>query len=387
MSTRRLYTIAIPIILALTPMIFAGCIGIPDLDPEMSHQGRLLDNTGAPVLDGNYNFRYRIYHAATGSTPVYTETKTIAVSDGLFDTTLGTTGVITPDIFAQPSWIEIAVNGETLTPRQKLLGAPYAFSLAAGAVVQGSVPITRTFSGVANTGAAMTVWNDNASATGGSGLFVVNQAAADIQSAPAEGVPVAALKAAAVGGQNDTIPYTGAYGAIIQSENYRGMYAKGGDVSPSVTGWYAAIFDSEEGINLIGGGNCTGCTLAYFAQNAGSEVIQPGDFVAARGVVVDPDLNVPVLQVVKAISVDEAVIGVASNAVRRTPVGDYYGIKTGDSTPAAGSLPPASTCRWWCRGWSRRGLARCRPRRATGSPSRTASLRAHLLRQVGSHAP
>ena len=323
MSTRRLFTIAIPIILALTPLIFASCIGVPDLDPEMSHQGRLLDSTGAPVVDGNYTFRYRIYHAATGSTPVYTETKTVAVSDGLFDTTLGITGVITPDIFAQPSWIEIAVNGETLTPRQKLLGAPYAFSLAAGAVVQGGVPITRTFSGVENTGAALTVWNDNASAGGGNGLFVINQAAPEVTIGEHPGVPVAALQAVAAGGQNDTLPYSGSFGAIVRSENYRGMYVKG---APS---WVAATFDSDNGILLIGGGTCVGCTLAYFAQNAGTDAIQPGDFVAALGVAVDPDLNVPVLQVVKAASAADAVVGVASTAMRRTPVSVNYGVKIG----------------------------------------------------------
>ena len=337
MLKRRLILIVIPIVLALAPLIIAGCVGTPDLKSEMSHQGRLLDDAGAPVADGNYSFRYRIYHAATGGSPVYTETKTVAVSDGLFDTTLGATDVITPDIFAQPSWIEIAVNGETLTPRQKLLGAPYAFSLAAGAVVQGSVPITRTFYGVENTGAAMTIWNDNASATGGNGLFVVNQAAADTSGFTDKGVPVAALQAVAAGGQDDNSPFSGAYGAVIYSQNYRGMYAKGATNTAGTTNWFAAVFDSGTGINLIGGGSCTGCTMAYFAQNVGVEAIQQGDFVAARGVIVDPDLNVPVMQVVKATSDADPVIGVASSAMRRTPVGDYYGVKTGGFDPREGA--------------------------------------------------
>ena len=323
MLKKRILYVSIPIILALTPILIVGCAGTPDLSSQMSHQGRLLDSAGAPVADGNYSFRYRIFHSATGGTPVYTETKTVAVSDGLFDSILGASSVITPDIFAQPSWIEITVDGETLTPRQKLLGAPYAFSLSAGAVVQGSIPITRTFSGVANTGAAMTIWNDNRSATGGNGLFVVNQAAATTSGLPDEGVPVAALQALAAGGQNSTVPKSGAYGAIITSANYRGMYAKG------ATGWYAAVFDSPSGINLIGGGTCTGCTTAYFATNSGAETLQPGDFVAAQGVIVDPDLNVPVMQVVKANSATDPVIGVVSSAMNRAPVGDYYGFKSG----------------------------------------------------------
>ena len=58
MLTRRLIFIAIPIMIALIPLVIAGCVGIPDLTSQMSHQGRLLDNTGAPVADGSYNFRY-----------------------------------------------------------------------------------------------------------------------------------------------------------------------------------------------------------------------------------------------------------------------------------------------------------------------------------------
>jgi len=77
--------------------------------------------------------------------------------------------------------------------------------------------------------------------------------------------------------------------------------------------------------------------MAYFAQNVGVEAIQQGDFVAARGVIVDPDLNVPVMQVVKATSDADPVIGVASSAMRRTPVGDYYGVKTGGFDPREGA--------------------------------------------------
>jgi len=329
MFNKRLIFIAIPILIALTPILIVGCVGAPDLHPEMSHQGRLLDAAGAPVADGNYTFRYRIFHAATAGTPVYTETKTVAVSDGLFDTSIGALSVITPDLFAQPAWMEIAVNGEALAPRQKLLGAPYAFSLAAGAVVQGAVPITRTFGGVENTGSAMTIWNDNATAGGGNGLFVVNQAAPEITGSDV-GVPAAALQAVAIGGQGSETPYTGAYGAIISSENYRGMYTRAGE------SWYAAVFDGGAGINLLQGG-CTGCTLAYFAQNAGTDTIFPGDFVAAMGLVVDQDLNVPVMQVVKATSAADAIVGVANKAVKRTPVKDVYGVKTGGFDPRQGN--------------------------------------------------
>jgi hypothetical protein len=341
MSSKRLLVLAIPFILALAPFLIAGCVGIPDLTPQMSHQGRLLDSAGEPVADGNYTFRYRIFHSLSGGAPVYTETKTVAVDNGLFDTALGLTGVITPDIFAEPSWLEITVNGETLAPRQKLLGAPYAFSLAAGAVVQGNTPITRTFEGVVDTGAAMTVWNDNATAGGGNGLLVVNQASPDHVDLGEEGVPVAALKAIAAGGQITTPPYTGSYGGIFQSQSYRGLYARGAtDLTDNDPRYAAAVFDSHYGIVLINGGVCFGCTVAYFAQNAGADAIQPGDFVAALGVTVHPELNVPVMQVQKVSAPDDAVVGVAAGALIYSPVYEVQGVKTGGFDGRSGDAAP-----------------------------------------------
>jgi hypothetical protein len=64
------------------------------------------------------------------------------VTNGLFNVAIGadsTTpeglGGADPAVFARPLWLEIEVNGETLQPCQKVLGAPYAMSLVGGAVV------------------------------------------------------------------------------------------------------------------------------------------------------------------------------------------------------------------------------------------------------------
>jgi hypothetical protein len=40
-----------------------------------------------------------------------------------------------PADFARPLWVELTINGETLSPRQKLLGTPYAYTLVGGAIV------------------------------------------------------------------------------------------------------------------------------------------------------------------------------------------------------------------------------------------------------------
>ncbi len=177
MFSNRRFVALLSVLLPIFAIFIASCAG-GNLTPRFSHQGRLLDSSGNPVADGNYTLQYRLYHTSSGGTAVFTETRNVAVEDGLFTTSIGSTSYITPTIFSEPTWMEINVDGETLSPRQRLEGAPYAFSLAADSLVRGSVPITRTFATVENTGAAMTVWNTNSGATGGNGLVVANQAAA-----------------------------------------------------------------------------------------------------------------------------------------------------------------------------------------------------------------
>jgi hypothetical protein len=328
MSLSHRATRALALLLPLALLFLAACAA--KLTPQMSHQGRLLDAGGQPVADGNYDVVYSIYQVATGGTAVYSETQTVAVENGLFTTSIGLSGAITPTLFAQPTWLEVKVEGETLTPRQRLQGSPYAFSMASGSVVQGTETIDRTFFAQEDTGAALTVLNTDATATGGHGLLVMNQAAADI----AGREKVAALQARAIGGS--AASNTGSYGAIITSNAYRGMYAKG------ATDYYAAVFDSNVGIYLVGGGGCTGCTLLYTAENVGDAPIEAGDFVSIVNVKMDPDLNMPVMQVRKAAATDPAAIGVATSALTRRPVSVVQGVTTGgfeatDGAAAAGS--------------------------------------------------
>jgi len=83
----------------------------------------------------------------TGGTSIYTETKTLEVTDGLFDTVVGPAGIVAglgAEDLAQPLWIEVTISDgstitETLAPRQRLYGAPYAFTLMPNAYVSASM--------------------------------------------------------------------------------------------------------------------------------------------------------------------------------------------------------------------------------------------------------
>ena len=299
LASKRFRGILVVVLSVLLALVMLGCTGI--LYPTFNHQGVLLDSSGNPVPDGNYTVMYRIYEASSGGTAVYTDTNTVAVTNGYFNSAFGASDT-DPKIFSRQAWLELTVNGETLTPRQLLRGAPYASGLVAGSAAIGPEPITYTYSTYNNLGSALFVVNTDTSASGGSGMTGITSAENTTNRQD-----VAAVRGLSVDTDNDT--NTGAYAGIFVSEDYRGIYADGGGT------WFAAYFQGN--INVTG--SCTGCAMALTSQNAGSEALQPGDFVTAVSVSVDPDYDIPVLQVRKALAGDP-ILGVVESAMVR---GEY----------------------------------------------------------------
>ncbi|HRF49244.1 MAG TPA: hypothetical protein PLC98_16550 [Anaerolineales bacterium] len=111
---------------------------------QVGFQGRLLTASGSPV-NGNVNMQVVYWTCETGTSGLgcsraYTDTATVAVTDGLFSFPIGeaafaSSGGPDPAVYAQPLWAELTVNGETLAPRQPLTGSPYAMTLVSGAVI------------------------------------------------------------------------------------------------------------------------------------------------------------------------------------------------------------------------------------------------------------
>lgn len=138
------------------------------ITPVMGYQGRLVEG-GEPVT-GTRSMTFRLFNAETEGTKFWEETKDVNVANGLFQTALGDTNSFTEgdiDSFAYQVWLEVEVSGTTL-PRQLLMGAPYAFSLAPGAMVLGTegqdvVLEVNTYTG----GWAVLGWAQNGVGVGG----------------------------------------------------------------------------------------------------------------------------------------------------------------------------------------------------------------------------
>jgi hypothetical protein len=105
----------------------------------INYQGVLRDSLGAP-RDGNFSMVFRFYDLDSGGNLLLTDTYNaeapsgqVDVVNGLFTVALGS-GTLNPpsvpfaSIFAdhQALWLEVEIEGETLSPRVRILAAPYA---------------------------------------------------------------------------------------------------------------------------------------------------------------------------------------------------------------------------------------------------------------------
>jgi hypothetical protein len=159
---RRIVMLGLSLLMVAMALALISCV-----DTAVGVQGRLTDNTGNPVADGNYDVTFGFWTAGTGGTEVFSQTLSVAVSDGLFSTTVTD---FPPHIFSaevDPAvgrlYMEITVEGETLSPRRAVNGAPFAHGLVAGSGVVGARSAT---AGDGGFNAALMVVNTDSTSPG-----------------------------------------------------------------------------------------------------------------------------------------------------------------------------------------------------------------------------
>ena len=108
-------------------LLFIFSTAFAQTSPTISYQG-ILENNGAAV-NGEDTMKILIYQYATGGTPLYTETQSVNVTNGIFNVAIGSFTPLLPTLdFTKQYYLAISVNGgPELAPRTLVSFAPYAF--------------------------------------------------------------------------------------------------------------------------------------------------------------------------------------------------------------------------------------------------------------------
>jgi hypothetical protein len=95
----------------------------------LNYQGYLSDSEGAGITD-SLSMVFTIFDEETGGFDLWSESFEVGILDGAFNVQLGEVTPLEAGMFsAEPDlWIEVSVEGETLSPRTRVTSVPYAFS-------------------------------------------------------------------------------------------------------------------------------------------------------------------------------------------------------------------------------------------------------------------
>ena len=115
------------VVLVAAALLAASLVGA-SIPAKMNYQGRLTDSgTGLP-LPGSHSAVFKIYDDSTDGSLLWTESTSVtADTNGVFSVILGSVNPI--DIsFDGPAYLQVEIDGETLTPRREMVSSPYAFN-------------------------------------------------------------------------------------------------------------------------------------------------------------------------------------------------------------------------------------------------------------------
>ena len=134
MTDNRKLKMAMTLLMVLMVTVFCCPSFIQAVVPDqISYQGVLTNDMGIP-LDGTYTVHFYLYDTQTGGTSLWSEQKSVAVTDGIYNVQLGSVSPLDSNAFAGDEvYLEVVIydaattSWETLSPRQRLTSTAYAF--------------------------------------------------------------------------------------------------------------------------------------------------------------------------------------------------------------------------------------------------------------------
>ena len=136
--------------LIATGLVVAVAANLWAQAPEMfRYQGRLA--SGATVVNATLPMSFKLYNAPNGGTKMYEDSNSVAVVNGLYSTYVGDNtvfGSLTNAMTNAAVYLELTINGETLSPRERLVSVPYALNAGASSANQtpaGTIVLSPTY--------------------------------------------------------------------------------------------------------------------------------------------------------------------------------------------------------------------------------------------------
>ena len=114
-----------------------------EVPPLINYQGKLTDVMGIDV-NREVEMAFALYTEASGGSAVWSETRGVTVTDGVFNVLLGSVIPLEADCFTTnpETYLGITVGNDTeMTPRQRIAAVPYALKTAGINLKDGKIGI------------------------------------------------------------------------------------------------------------------------------------------------------------------------------------------------------------------------------------------------------
>ena len=129
------------VIALLIPFIFIVSTAHAAIPEKINYQGYLTDPQGEPI-DETTPITFSIYPTTTDETPLWTETQSVTVTDGIFSVNLGDVTTLTLP-FDTTYYLGITIGSDSeMIPRQPLTSVAYAFRAKKADTVQDNAVTT-----------------------------------------------------------------------------------------------------------------------------------------------------------------------------------------------------------------------------------------------------
>ena len=121
--------------ISLLTCLFCLCLIVSasaQIPQTINYQGSLKNVGDGTPVNGAVDMTFKLCDSLSGGTCPWTETQSVAVSNGIYSVILGNdpTNPLSGLAFDAPYYLEVAVNETTLSPRQQLTAVPYALNAA-----------------------------------------------------------------------------------------------------------------------------------------------------------------------------------------------------------------------------------------------------------------